>query len=267
MGACRQRLVGSTLVPDASSIELRQLLPQPRTITARELMRELDPARVPVNDRPYTLVNFIATADGRATFGGRSGPISDPGDRELFHGLRERVDAVMAGTGTLRTERYGRIARDPERRERRVAEGLPPEPIACVVSRSGSIPIDIPLFAEPEARIVVFTTRPLDIAGCAASVEVVELDPAQLTMTTALRHLRAEHGVRLLLCEGGPTVFGALLQEQLVDELFLTISPKLSGGGTGPTITSGPELPELVALDLRWAVELDGTLFLRYSIG
>ena len=253
-------------MPDASLIELRQLLPQPRTITARDLLREIDPAGVPAADRPYTLVNFIMTADGRATFHGRSGPISDPGDRELFHGLRERVDAVLVGAGTLRTERYGRIARDPERRQRRVAEGLPPEPIACMVSRSGAVPTDIPLFAEPEARIVVFTSRALDTSSCAASVEVVKLDPAELTMTTALRYLRAEHGVRLLLCEGGPTVFGALLQERLVDELFLTISPKLSGGGSGQTITTGPELAELLELDLRWAVELDGTLFLRYGV-
>jgi riboflavin-specific deaminase-like protein len=247
-------------------VELRQLLPQPRTITSRGLLSEINAAAVPAGERPYTLVNFIMTADGRATFDGRSGPISDPGDRELFHGLRERVDAVMVGTGTLRTERYGRIARDPQRRERRVAEGLPPEPLACLVTRSGAVPTDIPLFAEPEARIVVFTSRPLDTSSCAASVEVVELDPAQLTMTTALRRLREQHGVRLLLCEGGPTVFGALLQERLVDELFLTVSPKLSGGGSGPTVTSGPELPELVTLELRWAIELEDTLFLRYSV-
>jgi riboflavin-specific deaminase-like protein len=253
-------------VPDGPSLELRQLLPRCGTITAGELLDAIDPAQVPAGECPYTLVNFIATADGRAAFDGRSGPISDPGDRELFHGLRERADAVMAGTGTLRTERYGRITRDPERRRRRVARGMSAEPIAVVVSRSGAVPTDIPLFAEPESRIVVFTSRSLDTSGCAASVEVVELDPARLTMTTALRHLRTDHGVRLLLCEGGPTVFGALLQERLVDELFLTISPKLSGGGSGLTITSGPELAELLALELRWTIELDGTLFLRYGV-
>jgi riboflavin-specific deaminase-like protein len=258
-------LVASSLVSAGPTIELRQLLPEYRTTTAGELLQAIDPTTVPATDRPYTIVNFIATADGRAAFDGRSGPISDPGDREFFHGLRERVDAVMAGTGTLRTERYGRITRDPERRERRVAAGLRPEPIAGVISRSGAVPIDIPLFADPEAMVVVFTAGDLDTSACAAEVEVVRLDPEQVTMTTALRHLRAEHGVRLLLCEGGPTVFGALLHEGLVDELFLTISPKLAGGGTGPTITSGPELPELLELDLRWALEHEGTLFLRYA--
>jgi riboflavin-specific deaminase-like protein len=263
-------LLGSSIVCSATatepSLQIRQLLPRPRAVTVAELLSTIDPAKLGAGDRPFTLVNFVATVDGRATFDGRSGPIGDHGDRELFHGLRERADALLAGTGTLRTERYGRIVRDPERRRRRVAAGLPPEPIACVVSRSGDIPTDIPLFGEPEARIVVFTTGQLDTSKCAANIEVIRLDPGELTMTTALRRLRADHGVRLLLCEGGPTVFGALLREGLVDELFLTISPKLAGGGSGPTISSGPELSELVSLELLWAIEHEGSLFLRYGI-
>ena len=80
-----------------------------------------------------------------------------------------------------------------------------------------------------------------------------------------LRRLRADHNVRSLLCEGGPTVFGAMLHEGLVDELFLTISPCLAGGGMDPTITRGPELPELTALEPRWILEHEGALFLRYA--
>jgi riboflavin-specific deaminase-like protein len=261
-------LLGSSIVHLAATsgpdLELAQLLPDPRAIGVAELLRAIDPAKLTAGERPYTLVNFVATADGRAAFDGRSGPIGGQADRELFHGLRERVDAVMAGTGTLRTERYGRMARDPERRRRRVAAGLAPEPIACVVTRSGDVPTDIPLFAEPEARIVVFTPTELDVSSCAAQVEVVRLDPGELTMTTAFRRLRADHGVQLLLCEGGPTVFGALLQEDLADELFLTLAPKLAGGGSGPPISSGPALPELCDLDLLWALEQQGSLFLRY---
>ena len=72
--------------------------------------------------------------------------------------------------------------------------------------------------------------------------------------------------MRTLLCEGGPTVFGALLHEDLVDELFLTLSPRLAGGGSEATITSGPPLPELLPLTLRWALEREGSLFLRYAV-
>ena len=252
--------------PRGPDLELRQLLPEPRTVSIGSLLDAVDPAQHEGRDRPHTLVNFVATVDGRTSFLGRSGPIGDEGDRQMFHGLRERVDAVMAGTGTMRTERYGRMTRDPERRRRRAEHGLAPEPLAVIVTRSGDVPFDIPLFGEPEARVVIFTPTELDISRCAAQVEVVRLDPGQFTMTTAWRRLASDFGVRTLLCEGGPTVFGALLHEDLVDELYLTVSPRLAGGGSEAAITHGPPLPELRHLTLLWALEREGSLFLRYAV-
>jgi riboflavin biosynthesis pyrimidine reductase len=73
--------------------------------------------------------------------------------------------------------------------------------------------------------------------------------------------------VRALLCEGGPTLFGAMLHESVVDELFLTLAPKLAGGGHGPAVSSGPELSEPANLRLRWLLERSGALYLRYAIG
>jgi 5-amino-6-(5-phosphoribosylamino)uracil reductase len=218
------------------------------------------------DQRPYTIVNFVVSADGRATFQGRSGLLGDEADSAVFHGLREQVDGVLAGTGTLRTERYGRLVRDPARRERRERSGLSPEPLACVFTRSGDVPTEIPLFDEPQARIVVFTPGDLDPSAYGAQVEVIRLDPGELTLTTMMRRLRSDYEVRSLLCEGGPTVFGALLQERLVDELFLTVAPKLTGGGPGPTASSGPELAELQQLALIWGLERNGSLFLRYRL-
>jgi riboflavin-specific deaminase-like protein len=215
-------------------------------------------------DRPFTIANFVASADGRATLEGRSAPLSSEGDRVMFHTLREKVDAVIAGTGTLRAERYGRLIRDPEARERRVKGGHDPEPLACVITRSGEIPTDIPLFGDEDARIVLFTTAPAP--ALPENVEVVELDPGELTPTTALRRLREDHGVQRLLCEGGPTLFAALLHEELIDELFLTIAPRLAGGGRGPTISSGPPLAEPAELRIRWLLEREGSLFARYEL-
>jgi riboflavin-specific deaminase-like protein len=243
---------------------LSQLFPERRRIHTRELLEELDlPARAPAH-RPYTIANFVASADGHAAFRGRSRWLSDDGDRELFHGLREHVDAILVGTGTLRSERYGRLVRDPDRRQRRAASGLAPEPLACIFSRSGDVPTGIPLFADPESRIVVFTAGGLDTSGLAAQVEVVSLDPGELTLTTMMRRLRAAYDVRTLLCEGGPTLFGALLQEDLVDELFLSLAPKLTGGGNAPAISSGSELAELRNLSLVWVLELHDALYLRF---
>jgi riboflavin-specific deaminase-like protein len=245
---------------------VRALFPEPGVVDVRHLLADLDlQARTPV-DRPYTLVNFVASADGHAAYRGRSRWLSDDADRELFHGLREHVDAVMAGTGTLRAERYGRMVRNPERRRRRAASGLHPEPLAPIMSRSGDVPTDIPLFSDPGSRVVVFTSAELDTSALAADVQTVRLDPGELTLTTMMRRLRSDYDVRTLLCEGGPTLFGALLQENLVDELFLSLAPKLTGGGSAPAITSGSELAELRTMSLIWVLELDGALYLRYAL-
>jgi 5-amino-6-(5-phosphoribosylamino)uracil reductase len=124
------------------------------------------------------------------------------------------------------------------------------------------------MFQEPEARIVVFGPEHLrrELDGCPAQVELVAPGPGELTFAAALQRLRADYGVGTLLCEGGPSVFGALLHERLVDELFLTLAPKLVGGGPGPSITAGPELAELAGLRVRWLHERDGSLYLRYAL-
>ena len=114
---------------------------------------------------------------------------------------------------------------------------------------------------------MLFSAAPVDLEGCRAEVELVQVDPGELTLTTVLRRLRSDFGVASLLCEGGPTVFGSLLQEHLVDELFLTLAPKLVGGGASPTISSGTELKELQPMEVVWALEHGSALYLRYRLG
>lgn len=248
-----------------ASMQFSQLWPQPSPVEIEAHVANLRLGSRASAERPFTAVNFVSSVDGRAAFRGRSGPLGDDGDRALFLALRHEADAVLVGTGTLRVERYGRLVRDSQARARRRERGLPPEPLACLVTRSGQVPLDIPLFAEPEARVVVFTGAELDPPEVAADVEVVRLDPGELTFTTALSRLRHDYAVRALLCEGGPSVFGALLHEGLVDQLFLTLAPKLAGGGENPPITTGPELPQPGQLVLQTVLERDGSLFLGYA--
>src|SRR6266700_7500981 len=116
------------------AMEFRQLLPEPGEFVIEQRLAALEFA-APTGGRPHTVVNFVSSADGRATFAGRSGQLGDDGDKAIFHGLRERVDAILAGTRTVALENYGRILGKEERRERRVRRGLSPEPLACLISR------------------------------------------------------------------------------------------------------------------------------------
>ena len=242
---------------------LRRLHPDPGEVTALEVMASLRPSEHAPDGRPRVLANMVMSADGRATLAGKSGGLGGDADRQLFHALREQVEAILVGVRTLEVERYGRFVRDPEQRARREAAGLAPDPIGCVVTRSLMLPEDIPLLQDAETTIAVYTSADADPPDVPARLEVTRLAPEMLTMTTALERLRADHGVRSVLCEGGPTMLGALLTEGLVDELFLSLAPKLVGGHV-PGIVQGPELPVPAELDVAWLLESEGELFLRY---
>ena len=99
-------------------LRLRRLLPPGSTASAAQIVEELGlwARPLPVAARPRVLLNMVSTVDGRATVGGRSGPLSDRADRELFHSLRTAVDAVIVGAATVRMERYGRMIGEDSRR-------------------------------------------------------------------------------------------------------------------------------------------------------
>jgi riboflavin biosynthesis pyrimidine reductase len=227
---------------DDATPMLRRLLPDPGEVDPARLFDDVDFAALAPPGRPYVVVNMVESVDGRAALEGRTKELSSEPDRAVFHALRTAVDAVMVGTGTLRAERYGRMVRSEERQEIRRARGLEPEPLSIICSRSGDFPTDIPLFSDPAARLATYTTP----------------SPAE-----ALRRAHEEHGVRSVLCEGGPTLNAAMLAEGVIDELFVTLAPLLAGGAAPLTIlTEGHPTP----LELRWLLEGDGELFLRYAV-
>jgi riboflavin biosynthesis pyrimidine reductase len=223
----------------------RRLLPGPSAegLTAADLAAEV-PGEPP-QGRPFVLLNMIATADGRATIAGRTGTIANRADYELFHALRERVDAVMVGAETVRVEGYG-----------------PMEQLAIVVSRSVELPVDRGLLAAAGNRVLILTPSPdAELPPCAADVSYLR----EADLTVALRRLRGEHGVSSIDCEGGPGLNATLVPAGLVDELHLVIAPKLAGGRDPLTILGGPELDPPRDLGLLSLHESGGYLFARYG--
>jgi riboflavin-specific deaminase-like protein len=266
------RSTSSEPAPDAQA-SFSRLQPPGDPAGAREIVDALDfKARASIDrDRPYVILNMTSTVDGRATIAGRSGSIGNRADRELFHALRASVDAVMAGAGTVRVERYGRIIPQESTRLRRVERGLSEEPLACIVSGRLSLPADLPLLGEPAARVVVVTPSAASLSASAARVDYVRAGrEGLLDLPLALRALRERFAVRTILCEGGPHLNSELLLAGLVDELFLSLAPKLAGGedasGEALRIVAGAEFAEPLELELLSAVESGSTLFLRYGV-
>jgi len=253
----------------------RRLLPAGDPSSAEEVVEHLSLAErgTATAVRPYVLLNMVSTADGRITVGGRSGALGNRADRALFHALRGAVDAVLVGAGTVRAERYGRIIPDERRRSLRRERGLSEEPLACIVSAGLSLDAEIPLLTVPAARVVIVTPSQASLPPSAAHIDYVrEPRDGQLDLPAALEELRGRFGVRTLLCEGGPHLNSQLLAGGLLDELFLSVSPKLAGGeergGQAPLgILAGAALDPPAELRLLSVMESDSQLFLRYGVG
>jgi riboflavin biosynthesis pyrimidine reductase len=214
--------------------------------------------------RPHVIGSLISSVNGRSTLDGRTWPMGSQVDRAIFRGLRGICDAIMVGTGTLRAEKYGRPGRKRTLRESRAERGLAEEPKVLVVSRSLDLPTRIPLFRDPDTEILLYTWSDAPVPSVGAQMQVTRLDPADQSLAAVLRSARAEHGVRSVVCEGGPRIFGALLDEDLVDELFLTIAPVYAGDAEMP-LTSGGHRAQATPMSLVNVLSHEANLFLRYQ--
>jgi riboflavin biosynthesis pyrimidine reductase len=223
-------------------LELRRLFPDPATIPIEEAVTGLRFGERAPAGRPFVALNMVSSADGKATLAGRTAPMSAAADRRLFHLLRTQTDGILVGARTVRVERYGPVTKTPELQAMREQAGVRPEALAVIVSESGRLPEDLPLLVETPSAVRVVP------------------NPAR-----ALRELRDE-GIRSLLGEGGPHLNSTLLGEGLVDELFLTVAPKVNGPAETLTIVEGTPLQQALDLDLLTIHEADSHLLLRYRV-
>jgi riboflavin biosynthesis pyrimidine reductase len=242
---------------------MRQLLPVAHAdVDPSSLYRRLG-ARP--DGRPSVRVNMIASVDGAATVAGRSGGLGGPADKALFSVLRSAADVVLVGAGTLRAERYGPARVSDERRAERVARGLDPVPPIAVITASCRLDLGTAFFTAAQVRPIVVTVAAADpalVAEVSAVAEVIVAGHRRVELSVALERL-AGRGFSEILAEGGPSVVGELEDADLVDELCLTVSPAMVGGGDS-RIAAGPSLPEPRRLVLASLCEEDGFLFARY---
>lgn len=188
----------------------------------------------PDTDRQWLRTNFVTSLDGAAfDTHGRSGTLGGPDDRAVFALLRSLADVIIVGAATARTEKYAPVARDEVDVRLRKQLGLSPTPPIAIASDSLDIP---PALLSPGQLVITHEAAPIDrLSGCGA--DVVIAGHTHVDWPAALSSL-ADRGFQRLLCEGGPTLHGSLIENDLVDELCLTISPVMAGGGA-PRIAHG----------------------------
>ena len=217
-------------------------------------------------DGAWVLANMVATLAGSTASGGKVGSLSTPADASLFRALRAVADVVLVGAETVRREGYGPVRLDGDRQAARIDRGSAPVPPLAVVSRSLDLDFTSPAFAEAETPTIVVTcaSAPSDRLSLAEQhAAVVVAGDERVEVATAVDAL-AERGLRVILCEGGPTLLGELAGAGLLDELCLTVTPVL--GGDDLPIARVPAGVDLQAYELAHVlVDDDHALFVRYT--
>lgn len=210
--------------------------------------------------------NMIFSADGAAAFGGRAGPLSYTVDQQLLRSLRGFADVVLVGAGTVRAENYGPVRLTETQQAERHAEGRPDPPPIAVVSRTGEL-LPTRLFSDPyQPPILVTTERAApahrDPADRLSRVFAAGTDTVDLARAVKLL---SDAGMPRILCEGGPTLLDELVEVGAIDEICVTLAPKLAASQPVRYAARPSPLPDPVGMRLDHVLVHDDNVFLKYS--
>lgn len=203
--------------------QLRRLYPEPAapTTPAEAYTAPRWAQRGADGPRPWVSLCMIASLDGAVAVDGKSGALGNATDRAVLLSLREVADVVLVGAGTARGEGYG----PPGKPGLRVG----------VVTNSGAVDLSTPLFTSGAGFLVAPDAAEIDLDA----VDVLRAGDERVDLALALTRLESViPGVGVVQAEGGPTLNAALLAADVVDELNLTISPRMVGG-TSPRVVHG----------------------------
>jgi 5-amino-6-(5-phosphoribosylamino)uracil reductase len=221
--------------------------------------------------RPFLYATFAMTVDGKVTTK-NFGPVDFTSREDKVHLFRQRAraDAVLIGHTSLERDNV-RLGLPAELQEPRIKRGQSRCPLRVIVSNKGRIDDRLKIFQSDISPIIIFSTERMPRKNQEALRQKATLhltDAKQVDLAVMLKTLRHQYNVRTLACEGGPTLFRALLQENLVDELNLTIAPCMFGGANAPTLTglSKKFLPTSIHCSLINMRIVDNECFLTYRI-
>lgn len=219
--------------------------------------------------RSHIIVNMAISVDGRINSRRRERfALGSEHDRRLMDVLRERADAVIVGAGTIRHDGHPMLLRYEDLRARRVARGKSPHPLNVVLTRDLDLPLRQPFFESTETKRMVFTTRRAPVARVRRFERVADVvvlpgtSPSPARVASELR----KRGCKRLILEGGGEVHFAFAKAGLIDEWYVTLTPRLIGGKTAPSFLDGDGFLKSDHLKLRLVSQrrVGDEIFLRY---
>jgi riboflavin-specific deaminase-like protein len=225
-----------------------------------------------MRERPFITANFAITADGRiSTRKLTPSDFSSPRDKRRLLEIRAECDAVLASAKTIAADHMTMGLPAEDLRTARATRKKPPYPLRVLISNRGRIDSQLRVFQKDFSPIVIFSTEQMPAANrrALAARAALHLSPGKVVDLPEMMHLlRRKYGVRRLVCEGGAQVFRSLLEADLIDELYLTLCPRIFGGVKAPTLSgvAASFLPRSTRLRLKSMTVVDGECFLRYSL-
>ena len=221
--------------------------------------------------RPFVVATFAMTADGKVTTRTLA-PVDFTSREDKLHLFRQRAlaDAVLIGHTSLKRDNV-RLGIPSDLQQARIKRKQTPAPLRVIVSNQGRIDSRLKIFQSTISPILIFSTTRMPKRTQAALKDKATLyltESDEIDLGVMLETLRSKYKVRRLACEGGPTLFRALLERGLVDQLNLTIAPYMFGGAKAPTLTGlSPEfLPASVHCSLIAMRTIGDECFLTYRI-
>ena len=225
--------------------------------------------------RPFVFINMAMTADGKIATAGRSiSTFGSARDHEHMLALRATADAVMAGARTVDAAPVNLGPGGAKYQRRRLKQGLAEFNIRIIVSGSGTINPRADIFKHRFSPIIILTTDRVPAARLrqlrGLTDEVWTGGGAEIDFPRALAWLRSRWHIQRLACEGGAELNAALFRQRLVDELHLTLCPKIFGGRTAPTIAEGngtPALAQAAGFQIKSLRRVGDELFAVFGAG
>jgi len=222
-----------------------------------------------VRGRSHVIVNMAVSVDGRINSRTRERfALGSEHDRRLMDVLRERADAVLIGAGTVRHDGHPMLLRYPDLVAKRKRRGESAHPVNVVLSGDLDLPVQR-FFAGDATKRIIFTTRRATAARIRKFQRVAEVVVLPGKHPSAPRVVEELHkrGLKRLILEGGGEVHFPFAKAGLVDEWYITITPRLIGGRNSPSFLDGEGFVKKnhIQLELVSLRRVKDELFLRYK--